>query len=120
MRFEWVSALFRRLFWTVDQRMDRIRQTIFEMTQWVVFEPNAPETWRRIIDQVSDFLTDEWRKGELVGSKAEEAFSVSCSLSTMTQDDILSGRLIIEVGIAPVKPAEFVIFRIFQRTSEAQ
>ena len=88
------------------------------MTRWVAFEPNAPETWRRVVDQVSDYLTGVWRKGELAGRVAQEAFFVRCDRSTMTQDDIDNGRLVCLVGIAPVRPAEFVIIRIGQWTAE--
>jgi hypothetical protein len=63
---------------------------------------------------VSNFLTSVWRDGALMGTTPEEAFYVTCDRTTMTQDDIDNGRLIVEIGIAPVKPAEFVIFRITQ------
>jgi len=65
---------------------------------------------------VNQFLTGVWRGGALMGTKAEEAFFVKCDRTTMTQDDIDNGRLICVIGIAPVKPAEFVIFRIAQWT----
>jgi uncharacterized protein len=68
---------------------------------------------------VSNFLTNEFRRGALAGSAPSQAFFVTCDRTTMTQDDILNGRLIIEIGIAPVRPAEFVIFRIFQNTAES-
>ena len=66
------------------------------------------------------FLRTQWREGALFGAKEEEAFSVAVGRDTMTEDDILNGRLIIEIGVAPVRPAEFVIFRIFQKTQEAK
>jgi phage tail sheath protein FI len=83
-------------------------------TQWVVFEPNEPETWVRLTDSVSAFLLTQWRSGALFGRKPQEAFFVRCDESTMTSDDILNGRLICEIGVAIVRPAEFVIFRIEQ------
>ena len=70
-------------------------------------------------ETVTPFLRTQWREGALFGAKEEEAFSVVVGRETMTVDDILNGRLIIEIGIAPVRPAEFVIFRVFQKTQEA-
>jgi hypothetical protein len=67
---------------------------------------------------VSRFLMTQWRIGALQGATADEAFYVVCDRSTMSPDDIDNGRLICEIGIAPVKPAEFVIFRIQQKTLE--
>jgi phage tail sheath protein FI len=86
-------------------------------TQWVVFEPNTPETWVRVTDSVSAFLLTQWRNGALFGRKPEEAFFVRCDETTMTADDILNGRLICHIGVAIVRPAEFVIFRIEQITN---
>jgi hypothetical protein len=85
-------------------------------TQWVVFEPNSPETWSRVVDSVSAFLHTQWRDGALFGRRPEDAFSVRCDETTMTVDDIQNGRLICEIGVAIVRPAEFVIFRIEQIT----
>jgi phage tail sheath protein FI len=84
----------------------------------VVFEPNDETTWARVRQVVSSFLTTVWRNGALQGATEEQAFFVRCGPDTMTADDIDSGRLICEVGIAPVKPAEFVIFRIQQKMVE--
>ena len=83
-------------------------------TQWAVFEPNDDRLWARVSQSVSAFLTRVWRDGALMGQKPEQAFFVKCDRTTMTQDDIDNGRLIMLVGIAPVKPAEFVIIRIGQ------
>ncbi|HNH46247.1 MAG TPA: phage tail sheath C-terminal domain-containing protein, partial [Myxococcota bacterium] len=69
---------------------------------------------------VSDFLYNEWRNGALLGSKPEEAFFVRCDRTTMTQNDLDNGRLVCLVGVAVVKPAEFVIFRIGQMTADAR
>ncbi len=85
--------------------------------QWVVFEPNGEALWARVRSTVSDFLMVEWRSGKLQGATAEEAFFVRCDASTMTQDDLDTGRLNIVIGVAPVKPAEFVIIRIGQWTA---
>jgi hypothetical protein len=88
-------------------------------TQWVVFESNAPETWSRVVDSVSAFLHTQWRVGALFGRRPEHAYRVRCDESTMTVDDVQNGRLICEIGVAIVRPAEFVIFRIEQITGFA-
>jgi hypothetical protein len=86
-------------------------------TQWVVFEPNNPDTWSRVSDAVSAFLHTQWRSGALLGRTPEQAFFVRCDETTMTADDIENGRLICNIGVAITKPAEFVIFRIEQITA---
>jgi phage tail sheath protein FI len=83
-------------------------------TQHVVFEPNSPETWGRVVDSVSAFLHTQWRAGALFGRRPEDAFFVRCDETTMTADDVQNGRLICTVGVAIVRPVEFVIFRIEQ------
>ncbi|KAA9396520.1 phage tail sheath family protein [Haloarcula sp. CBA1130] len=100
----------------VRRLMLYIEESIDEGTQWVVFESNDERTWARVRQTVRNFLTSVWDDGALMGSTPEEAFYVKCDRSTMTQDDIDNGRLICEIGVAPVKPAEFVIFRISQWT----
>jgi len=87
-------------------------------TQWAVFEPNGEALWARVRTTVTDLLTNEWRSGMLQGATAEQAFFVRCDQSTMTQNDLDNGRLNIVVGVAPVKPAEFVIFDIAQWTAD--
>jgi len=109
---EWKYVNVRRLFLFVEESID-------EGTQWVVFEPNHEPTWAAVQRNVSAFLRSVWRSGALQGVTEEEAFFVRCDRTTMTQDDIDSGRLICLIGIAPVKPAEFVIFRISQKTAIA-
>ena len=109
----WKYVSVRRLFIFLER-------SIYEGTQWVVFEPNDDKLWARVTDTIRLFLRTQWRLGALLGRKEEEAFFITCDRTTMTQDDILNGRLICEIGIAPVRPAEFVIFRIFQHTAEAQ
>jgi phage tail sheath protein FI len=108
----WKYVNVRRLFIFIEA-------SIYRSTQWVVFEPNDQRLWSRVKQTLTLFLRTQWREGALFGAKEEEAFSVAVGPETMTEDDILNGRLIIEVGIAPVRPAEFVIFRIFQKTKEA-
>ncbi|MEO8186103.1 MAG: phage tail sheath family protein [Burkholderiaceae bacterium] len=109
----WKYVSVRRLFIFLER-------SIYEGTQWVVFEPNDDRLWARVIDTIRLFLRTQWRLGALFGRTEEQAFFITCDRTTMTQDDILNGRLICEIGIAPVRPAEFVIFRIFQNTAEAQ
>jgi hypothetical protein len=110
---EWKYINVRRLFLYVEESID-------EGTQWVVFEPNDEPLWARVRRSISNFLYGVWRSGALMGATQEEAFFVKCDRTTMTQDDIDNGRLICYIGIAPVKPAEFVIFRISQKTIDAQ
>jgi uncharacterized protein len=107
----WKYINVRRLFIYVEHSIDR-------GTQWVVFEPNDEPLWARVRQTIENYLTTVWRSGALQGGKAAEAFFVKCDRSTMTQDDIDNGRLICLIGIAPVKPAEFVIFRIQQKTMD--
>ena len=109
----WKYLSVRRLFIFLER-------SIYEGTQWVVFEPNNEALWARVIDTIRLFLRTQWRLGALMGKTEQEAFHITCDRTTMTQDDILNGRLICEIGIAPVRPAEFVVFRIFQDTAEAQ
>lgn len=97
-----------------------IEESIEEGTQWVVFEPNDERLWGRVRASITEFLTRVWRDGALMGKKPEEAFFVKCDRTTMTQNDIDNGRLICVVGVAPVKPAEFVIFRIAQWSGGAE
>jgi phage tail sheath protein FI len=109
----WKYVSVRRLFIFLER-------SIYEGTQWVVFEPNEDRLWARVIDSNRLFLRQQWRLGALFGRTEAEAFFITCDRTTMSQDDILNGRLICEIGIAPVRPAEFVIFRIFQHTAESQ
>ncbi len=107
----WKYVSVRRLFIFLER-------SIYESTQWVVFEPNDDKLWARVTDTIRLFLRAQWRGGALFGRTEQEAFFITCDRTTMTQDDILNGRLICEIGIAPVRPAEFVVFRIFQNTAE--
>lgn len=106
---EWKYVNVRRYFTYLEQSID-------QGTQWAVFEPNNEPLWARVRSAVSDFLFQEWKQGGLVGRKPEEAFFVRCDRTTMTQGDLDAGRLICLVGVAPLRPAEFVIFRIGQMT----
>ena len=96
-----------------------VEESVSKGTQWVVFEPNDEITWARVVRSVSNFLIGVWRSGALMGTTPDEAFFVQCDRTTMTQDDIDNGRLVCLVGMAPAKPAEFVIFRFSQMTGQA-
>jgi phage tail sheath protein FI len=103
----------------VERLLIFIEHSLDRGLQWVVFEPNAEPLWARVRRSISNFLTLVWRNGALEGTKPEEAYFVKCDRTTMTQTDIDSGRLIVQVGVAPVKPAEFVIVRIGLWTAHA-
>ncbi|MFB6154765.1 MAG: choice-of-anchor D domain-containing protein [Haloferacaceae archaeon] len=105
----WKYVNVRRLFLFLEESIE-------EGTQWAVFEPNDRRLWARVRQSVRNFLTTVWHDGGLMGASPDEAFYVKADRTTMTQDDIDKGRLIVEVGVAPVKPAEFVVFRITQWT----
>ncbi|WP_138760647.1 phage tail sheath family protein [Modestobacter altitudinis] len=110
---EWLYVNVRRLFIFLEHSIDLA-------TQWAVFEPNGEALWRNITRTVEDFLDVQWRTGALLGSTPEQAYFVRCDRSTMSQNDLDNGRLICLIGVAPVKPAEFVIFRIGQFTADAR
>ena len=103
----WKYISVRRYFLYVGESID-------EGTQWVVFEPNDEKLWARVKQTITQFLVTEWRNGALMGTKPAEAFFVKVDRTTMTQADIDNGRLICIIGLAVVKPAEFVIFRLTQ------
>lgn len=109
----WRYINVRRLFIYIEE-------SIRVNTNWVVFEPNSETLWNRVTRTISTFLATCWRDGALAGSSPDQAFFVECGPTTMTQDDIDNGRLICQIGIAPVKPAEFVIFRITQKTASGE
>jgi len=108
---EWKYVNLRRYFAYLERSLER-------GTQWVVFENNSEPLWANVRRTVEDFLFNEWKSGHLMGEKPQEAYFVRCDRSTMTQNDIDNGRLICLIGVAPVRPAEFVIFRIGQWTAE--
>jgi phage tail sheath protein FI len=91
-----------------------LRESIDEGTQWVVFEPNTPDLWQKITRNVTAFLTNVWKDGALFGNSPQEAFYVKCDAETNPPESRELGRVITEIGVAIVKPAEFVIFRISQ------
>jgi phage tail sheath protein FI len=103
----------RRLF-------NYLEESILEGTEWVVFEPNDLDLWQRIRRTVGSFLLGLWRDGALFGATPEEAFYVKCDRETNPDDVIEKGMVVIEVGVAPVKPAEFVVFQVRQLTGGGQ
>lgn len=109
----WKYINVRRLFIFIEE-------SIKANTNWAVFEPNDETLWVRIKRTIEVFLTGMWRNGSLAGTSTDEAFFVNVDRTTMSQDDIDNGRLICVIGVAPVKPAEFIIFRITQKTGDAQ
>jgi phage tail sheath protein FI len=110
---EWKYVNIRRYFIYLENSIDR-------GTQWAVFEPNGERLWANVRTTVSDFLYNEWVSGALLGATPKEAFFVLCDRSTMTQNDLDNGRLICLIGVAAIKPAEFVIFRIGQKTADSR
>ena len=106
----WRYINVRRLFIMVETSIERA-------TQWVVFEPNDHRLWKRVQRTISSFLTLLWRQGALMGTAPEQAFYVKCDDETNPPEVIDAGQLVVEIGLAPVKPAEFVIFRIGQMAS---
>lgn len=107
----WRYVNVRRLFIFLEE-------SIKANTNWAVFEPNDESLWSRVSRTLKAFLRDMWRSGALVGATEAQAFYVNVGRDTMSQSDILNGRLICEIGVAPSRPAEFVIFRITQFMEE--
>ncbi len=108
---EWKYLNIRRYFVYLERSID-------VSTQWAVFEPNGEALWANVRRTVESFLETEWREGRLAGAALTEAFFVRCDRSTMTQNDLDNGRMICLIGVAPLYPAEFVIFRIGQWTAD--
>lgn len=109
---QWKYINVRRLFIFLEE-------SVKANTNWVVFEPNEEVLWARVRRSLEMFLASVWRSGALAGNTTDEAYYVNIGRTTMTQDDIDNGRLICIIGAAPVKPAEFVIFKITQKTAES-
>jgi Bacteriophage tail sheath protein len=108
---EWKYVNLRRYFVYLEHSIDK-------GTQWAVFEPNGALLWSNVRRTIESFLLNEWQIGALLGDKPEKAFFVRCDRSTMTQNDLDNGRLVCTIGVAPLRPAEFVIFRIGQWTAD--
>ncbi|MCB9741719.1 MAG: phage tail sheath family protein [Alphaproteobacteria bacterium] len=110
---EWKYLSVRRYFNYLESSIER-------GTQWAVFEPNGKALWENVRQTISDFLYNEFRSGALLGDTTDEAYFVRCDRSTMTQNDLDNGRMVCLIGVAVVKPAEFVIFRIGQKTASSR
>jgi phage tail sheath protein FI len=109
---EWQYVAMRRYLLYLERSIE-------QGSEWAVFEPNGPRLWEVLRRIIETFLVNEWRAGRLLGAKPEEAFFVRCDSSTMTRNDLDNGRLICEVGVAPLRPAEFVVFRIGHKTASS-
>jgi phage tail sheath protein FI len=104
---EWRYINVRRYF-------NYLEESILQGTQWCVFEPNDDKLWGRIRRTISAFLVNEWRSGALFGAKAEQAFFVTCDGTNNTAESIDAGMVVVDIAVAPVKPAEFIVFRLAQ------
>lgn len=111
---EWRYVPVRRLFIFAEE-------SIQEASEFVVFEPNDKNTWTRVKSLITNFLTNLWRDGALAGATPDEAYFVRVGLGeTMTAQDILEGKMIIQVGLAAVRPAEFIILQFSHKLQESQ
>lgn len=108
---EWKHVNLRRYFAYLERSIDR-------GTQWAVFEPNGENLWANVRRTIESFLLNEFQMGALLGDRPEKAFFVRCDRTTITQNDLDNGRLVCLIGVAPLRPAEFVIFRIGQWTAD--
>lgn len=110
---EWRYVPVRRFF-------NMVEESVKKSTYWAVFEPNDANLWVKIKAMIDNYLTLKWREGALAGSKPEEAFFVNVGLgTTMTAQDILEGRLIVDIGMAVVRPAEFIVLRFMHKMQES-
>jgi len=110
---EWRYVSVRRFF-------NMVEESVKKATERFVFEPNTANTWIRVQTMIENFLNQQWQDGALAGSKPEEAYYVSVGLNkTMSAQDILEGRMIVEVGMAAVRPAEFIVLRFSHKLQEA-
>jgi phage tail sheath protein FI len=110
---EWKYVNLRRYFAYLEHSIDK-------GTQWAVFEPNGELLWANVRSTIEDFLLNEWQMGALLGDKPEKAYFVRCDRTTMTQNDLDNGRLVCLIGVAALRPAEYVIFRIGQWTASTK
>ena len=109
----WKYVSVRRLFVFLEH-------SIYNGTQWVVFEPNDETLWKRVTRNITAFLLRIYNSGALMGKTPEEAFYVKCDSETNPPEVVDAGQMVCEIGIAPVKPAEFVIFRIGQMAGQSK
>jgi len=114
-----VSSDTELMYINVRRYLIYLEHSIDVGTQWAVFENNGPSLWARVTDSIDSFLNNEFHEGNLLGTSPSDAYFVRCDRTTMTQNDLDNGRLICLIGVALLKPAEFVIFRIGQKTANA-
>jgi phage tail sheath protein FI len=105
-------------FVNVRRTVSAISAAIERGMQWVVFEPNKPSLWKRIVANISIFLSDLWRLGLLTGASPEQAFFVQCDDETNPQAEVNKGRITTKIGVAVARPVEFIIFRVSQRLED--
>ena len=106
---EWRYVSVRRFF-------NMVEESVKKSTYWAVFEPNDANTWVKVRGMIENYLTQKWREGALAGATTKEAFFVRCGLgTTMSAQDILEGRLFVEIGMAVVRPAEFIVLKFFHK-----
>jgi uncharacterized protein len=110
---EWRYVPIRRL-------VTMIAQSVARGTRWVVFEPNGEPLWQAVRRDVGAFLHGLWRDGALAGTTPDEAYFVRCDAATMTQDDLDNGRVVALIGVAPTRPAEFLVLRVVQSTADSR
>ena len=108
------------MYVNVRRYMIYLEHSIDNGSQWAVFENNGPALWARVKDSIDSFLRNEFAEGRLLGNSPSDAYFVRCDRTTMTQNDLDNGRLVCLIGVALLKPAEFVIFRIGQFTADAR
>jgi uncharacterized protein len=110
---EWKYVSLRRYF-------NYLERSISRGIQWSAFEPNSERLWSDVRRTIEDFLFEEWSNGALLGDKPRNSFFVKCDRSTMTQNDLDDGRLVCLIGVAALRPAEFIIFRLSSATVDAK
>jgi phage tail sheath protein FI len=108
---DWRYINVRRLF-------IMLRRSLEEGTQWAVFEPNDPQTWERLTRDVTQFLTSLWAQGYFAGASPEESFFVRCDEATNPPAVRDIGRMVMEIGVAPAIPTEYIIFNVVQKIGE--
>ena len=110
---EWRYVSVRRFF-------NMVEESVKKSTYWAVFEPNDANTWIKVKSMIENYLIQKWRDGALAGAKPEQAFFVKVGLGqTMTAQDILEGRMNVEIGMAVVRPAEFIILKFSHKMQES-
>ena len=110
---EWRYVSVKRFYIVAEQ-------SIKNSSSWAVFEPNDAKLWIKMKTMIANYLTDKWKEGALAGSKPEQAFEIKVGLGeTMTAEDILQGKLIVQIGMAVVRPAEFIVLRFTQKMQQA-